>query len=189
MNPFKVDIKNPITGNVVSDDITEYVPQKGRAKGSVKLQPKDFAKWRLSDFEQRWGEQTVLKVLVLPRFKALLSTFTEEALHKDEDTLETDPNVIIKDYAEMYGKLSQRGETIMALTRRLNEIREEEMPDLLDKLDDVVQDTEEEKNLLKEIKALRDEQKELKVQIETKKVKREKVEDNGTAPTPAPVAA
>ena len=185
MNKFNVTVKNPETNQETEVPIVQYVPTKGRAKGTTKLVPENMAKLKVQDFVNIWGEQSVLKVLIMPRFKQLLSVFTDEATHKDEDTLETDENIIQKDYTDMFSKLSLRGETIMALTRRLNEIIDEELPEALDRLDEVTENSPEEREVLQLCKALKNEQKELRTQIEGKKVKKDKPADGSTAPTPA----
>lgn len=191
LEKFTVKVKNPETQTENEIAIIPHTPKTGKGKDKLKLIPENLSKMKVSDFVNIWGENAVLKVLILPRFKQLTTVFTDEAMTKSEEpyVAETDPGVIRDDYSDMFGKLSLRGETVLALTKRLNEIIEEELIEAMDVMSNAPEGSKEERDALNVAKALKEEAKELKLRIEEKKVKKAKPEDTAQPAVPQPVAA
>lgn len=164
--------------------IVTVVPETGRGKGNPKLLPQDFSQWNLARVIALWGEDKVWKALVKPKVTQTFANFTSEATTRtkvvDGKTVEepeTDEKVIEKDYSEMFLVLSQRGETLQALSRRLNEIEGDELPRMLTEImsDDVTPERIAELKPL--AKALKEERDDLKKSIEEKKAKNKSSED------------
>ena len=175
---FEIPVKNPETGNENIVKIREIVPTKGRGANRPKLFPADLAQWKTEDFVRVFGEQMFLKVLVFPRFKQLLSNFTVEACTKsDGKTPETDEKVIQEDFAEMFAKLSQRGETLTDLKNRIEEIQEEELIEALNS------------GNIKLAITLKDELISLRKELAAKKVQRESSTSENSDNNGAPAAA
>lgn len=181
---FEVEITNPETQAENTVKIAQFIPDKGRGAGNPKLLPVDYTTWTLDTVVGLFGKEKVYKVLVKPRLNQVLANFTSEACTKTEivdgkevESVETDPAVIIKDYSEMLRVLSPRGDTVQALSRRLNEIEGVELPDILKAL--FADDTNAEKmlELKAQAKSLQEERAGIKKSLAEKKQKKASVED------------
>ena len=175
MESFNVKVRNPDTNTENEVKIVEFTPTKGRGKDNPKLYPDNFKNWKLADYVNIWGEKRVMEVFVSPRAKQLFAAFTGEATAKEvidpvtkEKTVETedDPATIQRDFSELFSTLSLRGDTIASLNERLSEILGDdgegngELMDAIDKEDMVY------------AKTLREEVKQLRLAIESKRRER-----------------
>lgn len=123
MNPFTVKVKNPETNVENTVTIEEYTPTDGRGKGRAKLRPVGYDGWSLDNAINLWGKAKVWDVICSSRLMQIFTNFTTQATTKDDGkTPETDEGVIVKEFADMFGVLSRRGESIQAISRRLNEV-------------------------------------------------------------------
>lgn len=178
---FVVPITNPETNEVKSVPIIRHVPSKGRGKDNPKYQPENFDSMTLEEILAIWGSGKIGK-LVKSKLRQMFAAFTAEATSKtivgpdgkETEAVETDLEVIQKDFSDMISVLSQRGETLQSLSRRLNEIYETELPDVVDRLFSGGTDlSSEEFAKLKELaKSLKEEAAEIKLSIESKKKKK-----------------
>lgn len=189
---FTVSVTNPETNTSKDVTIIRHTPLKGRGKDNPKYQPENFDSMSLDEIVALFGSGKIGK-LVKSKLRQLFAAFTAEATTKtvvvdgkEKEEVETDLNVIAKDFGEMFSVLSQRGETLQSLTRRLNEIEGSELPDVLDRLLNG-EPTAEEFVKLKEIaKALKEERADIRASIDAKKKKKDEDEEEEK---PAAVAA
>jgi hypothetical protein len=203
---FEVPIKNPESGKTNVLPIKATTIAKGKAQGKIKLEPTNFATLDLPTMIELFGAKKVYQVFVKPRFGQILATYTNEALtHEETDdkgvkvySVESDQKVIIKEFSDLLSVLSFRGESKMALKRRLTDILKTEYPKLMEQFGNLPDEdevsTEEEKQSIRDqtkqikgqIKELRSEMAELKKSLEEKRAEDEPEEEEDK---PAAVAA
>lgn len=179
MNPFKVKVENPETKQTNEVTIVEYTPGKGKGAGFTKLIPDNFfTTLDLKGYINLWGEDKLLKAVVRPKIMQILTNLTNEATTKvvvidgrEDEQTETDEGKIQSDYSEMFGSLSPRGESAVALGKQLAEIQDQQskLADLYITFDDVT--TAEAMEIRRQLSALKADRKEVELAIATKKQK------------------
>lgn len=189
MDKFTVTIKNPETGQENSLTIVEHVPTKGRGKDIPRFQIEGISGKKGNDLltllVNIWGADKVAQVFVKPRLNQLFSVLTEEATTKERKEVdgkevvvkETDEGIIKRDFQEMLAVLSSRGETLAALNARLAEIQDEEMPAVLALFDTDTDPAE----IKRQADAIREELKEVRQSIASKKAERAQKKENSPA--------
>lgn len=162
---FDVEVKNPESGKINRIKIVEGEVEKGKAKGNTRLEPENIAMFDVNKAIELWGVKLVNRVFIQPKIKALSTAFTREALTKTEivdgkkiTSVETDKTAIVDEYSRLFGPLSARGESSLALKRREKEILME-MQKLMEKL--IVADA-----TSPEFKAIREKALELNAELE-----------------------
>lgn len=184
---FTVNVINPETNTAKDVTIVRHTPQKGRGKDNPKYQPENFDTMpaaEVTDFlEGLFGKAKIGKILK-PRFNQILATLTGEATTKtaikdgkEVEEIETDLDLIAADFGKMFAVLSPRGETLMSLTKRLNEIESTELPEILDRLFSVEEGTEDYKKLRALAASLKEERADIRASIADKKKKTEDKEE------------
>lgn len=111
-SPFTVTINN------VPFDIKPYEIKKGLSKGTVKYGP-DYNRVTLDDVRNAFGDEKLLKTIIIPRMRALTGGISDEAMGDGELP---DEAKFVDDYSRMFTELSSRGESISALRTRRDEL-------------------------------------------------------------------
>lgn len=103
--------------------IVEHEIKKGTAKGETYFKPKEEG-LTLDILVKAYGEKAIMESFILPKLNTYSNMLTKEA--RDEATTQAGDDeakfeqVFIESFTKMLTELSARGETVKALTEKLN---------------------------------------------------------------------